>query len=160
MRRKNIIILVLVLALSLFATACTSKVEDKTPEEPAITDGDKVEDDAVEKDVVEEELVEESENNWPKDFMATVPELKGQIVTNDERSEDHIYIGYESLDYDTAVAYVEDLKAAGFTVNAFEKINDNLVKYKAFNKDNQLVKFFWTANGRAGVDLIIKDGVM
>lgn len=149
MRRKSIVILVLVLALSLFATACNSKVEDKAPEEPAITDSDKVED-----------VVEENESDWPKDFMATVPELKGQIVTNDERSEDHRYVGYEELDYDAAIAYVEDLKAAGFTVSAFEKINDSLIKYKAFNKDNQLVKFFWTANGRAGVDLIIKDGVM
>lgn len=146
MRRKSIVILVLVLALSLFATACTTKVEDKAPKEPAITDGD--------------EVVEESESDWPKDFMATAPELKGQIVIDDERSEDHRYIGYESLEYDAAVAYVEDLKAAGFTVHADEKINDSLVKYKAFNKDNQLVKFFWTANGRAGVDLIIKDGVM
>lgn len=149
MRRKSIVILVLVLALSLFVTACNSKVDDKAPEEPAITDGDKIEEDVV-----------ESESDWPKDFMETVPALKGQIVTNDERSEDHRYVGYESLEYDAAVAYVEDLKAAGFTVNAFEKINDSLVKYKAFNKDNQLVKFFWTANGRAGVDLIIKDGVM
>lgn len=150
MRRKSIVILVLVLALSLFATACTTKVEDKAPEDPAITDGDKVED----------EVVEESEIDWPKNFMETAPKLKGQIVTNDERSEDHRYVGYEELDYNAAVAYVEDLKAAGFTVSAFEKINDTLVKYKAFNKDNQLVKFFWTANGRAGVDLIIKDGVM
>lgn len=149
MRRKSIVILVLVLALSLFATACTTKVEDKTPEEPAITDGDKVEEDVV-----------ESESDWPKSFMPTVPELKGEIVLNEERSEDQRYVGYESLDYDTAVAYVEDLKAAGFTVSPDEKINDSLVKYKAFNNDLQLVKFFWTANGRAGVDLIIKDGVM
>ncbi len=150
MRRKSIVILVLVLALSLFATACTTKVEDKSPENPAITDGDKVED----------EVVEESESDWPKSFMETAPELKGNIVLNDERGENHRYVGYEELNYDSAVAYVEDLKAAGFTVNAFEKINDTLVKYKGFNKDNQLVKFFWTANGRAGVDLIIKDGVM
>lgn len=134
MRRKSIVILVLVLALSLFATACTSKVEDKAPE-----------------DVVE--------SDWPKDFMATAPELKGQIVTDDERSEDHRYIGYESLEYDAALAYVEDLKAAGFNVSPDEKIEDSLVKYKAFNNELQLVKFFWTANGRAGVDLIIKDGV-
>jgi hypothetical protein len=147
MRRKSIVILVLVLALSLFATACTSKVEDKAPEEPAITDGDKVEEDVVESD-------------WPKSFMPTVPELKGDIVLSEERSEDQRYIGYESLEYDAAVAYVEDLKEAGFTVNPDEKVSDGLVKYKAFNKDNQLVKFFWTANGRAGVDLIIKDGVM
>jgi hypothetical protein len=146
MRRKSIVILVLVLALSLFATACTSKVEDKAPEEPAITDGDKVEEEVVESD-------------WPKSFMPTVPELKGDIVLSEERSEDQRYIGYESLDYDAAVAYVEDLKAAGFTVNPDEKIEESLVKYKSFNNDLQLVKFFWTANGRAGVDLIIKDGV-
>ena len=148
MRRKSIVILVLVLALSLFATACTTKVEDKAPEEPAITDGDKVEEDVV-----------ESESDWPTSFMPTVPELKGAIVLNEERSEDQRYVGFESLDYDAAVAYVEDLKAAGFTVNPDEKIEDSLVKYKAFNNDLQLVKFFWTANGRAGVDLIIKDGV-
>lgn len=148
MRRKSIVILVLVLALSLFATACTTKVEDKAPEEPAITDGDKVEEDVV-----------ESDSDWPKSFMPTVPELKGDIVLSEERSEDQRYVGYESLDYDVAVAYVEDLKEAGFTVSPDEKINDSLVKYKAFNNDLQLVKFFWTANGRAGVDLIIKDGV-
>lgn len=153
MRRKNIIILALVLALSLFVTACTTKVEDKVPEGPAITDQDKVEDEVVEE-------VEESESDWPASFMATAPELKGNIVLNDERGEHHRYVGYEDLEYDAAVAYVEDLKAAGFTVHAFEKINENLVKYKGFNADNQLVKFFWTANGRAGVDLIIKDGVM
>lgn len=148
MRRKSIVILVLVLALSLFATACTTKVEDKAPEEPAITDGDKVEEDVV-----------ESDSDWPKSFMPTVPELKGDIVLSEERSEDQRYVGYESLDYDVALAYVEDLKAAGFTVSPDEKIEDSLVKYKAFNNDLQLVKFFWTANGRAGVDLIIKDGV-
>ncbi len=158
MRGKNIIILALILALSLFVTGCTTKVEDKTPEEPAITE-DKVED-KVEDEVVEEVIVEESESDWPSTFMSTVPELKGNIVLKDDRGEHHKYVGYESLDYDTAVAYVEDLKAAGFTVHAFEKINENLVKYKGFNADNQLVKFFWTANGRAGVDLIIKDGVM
>lgn len=151
MRRKSIVILVLVLALSLFATACTTKVEDKVPEEPAITDGDKVEE--------EDDVVEESESDWPSSFMSTVPELKGDIVLNDERGEHHRYVGYESLEYDAAVAYVEDLKAAGFTVNPDEKIEESLVKYKAFNNDLQLVKFFWTANGRAGVDLIIKDGV-
>ncbi len=147
MRRKSIVILVLVLALSLFATACTTKVEDKTPEGSAVTDGEKVED------------VVESESDWPASFMPTVPELKGDIVLNEERSEDQRYIGYESLDYDTAVAYVEDLKSAGFTVSPDEKIEDSLIKYKAFNNDLQLVKFFWAANGRAGVDLIIKDGV-
>lgn len=148
MRRKSIIILVLVLALSLFATACTTKVDDKTPEAPAVTDGDKV-----------EENVADSDSDWPASFMPTVPELKGDIVLSEERSEDQRYVGYESLDHDSAVAYVEDLKAAGFTVSPDEKIEESLVKYKAFNNDLQLVKFFWTANGRAGVDLIIKDGV-
>ena len=92
--------------------------------------------------------------------MSTVPELKGNIVLNDERGEFYRYVGYESLDYDAALAYVEELKQAGFTEYSSEKINDNLVKYKSFNEDRELVKFFWTANGRAGVDLIIKDGVL
>lgn len=159
MKRKSIIILALILALSLFATACTTKVEDKTPEEPAVTEGDKPEDEAN-KDTNKDDAPVESESDWPSSFMPTVPELKGDIVVNDERGEHHRYVGYESLDYDTAVAYVEDLKAAGYTFHAFEKINDSLVKYKAFNTDGELVKFYWTANGRAGVDLIIKDGVM
>ncbi len=159
MRIKNIIILALVLALSMFVTGCTTKVVDKAPEGPAVTEGDKVEDEVKDEEKVED-VAPETQSDWPASFMATAPELKGNIVLNDERGEHHKYVGYEELDYDSAVAYVEDLKAAGFTVHAFEKINDSLVKYKGFNNENQLVKFFWTANGRAGVDLIIKDGVM
>lgn len=155
MRRKSIVILVLVLALSLFVTACTTKVEEQIPEGADITNNDKVED-----EVKEEDVVVESHSDWPTSFMSTVPELKGNIVLNDERGEFHRYVGYESLDYDAALAYVEELKQAGFTEYSSEKINDNLVKYKSFNEDRELVKFFWTANGRAGVDLIIKDGVL
>lgn len=156
MRRKSIVILVLVLALSLFVTACTTKVEEQIPEGSDITNNDKVEDEVKEEEVV----VVESHSDWPTSFMSTVPELKGNIVLNDERGEFHRYVGYESLDYDAALAYVEELKQAGFTEYSSEKINDNLVKYKSFNEDRELVKFFWTANGRAGVDLIIKDGVL
>ena len=56
MRIKNIIILALVLALSMFVTGCTTKVVDKAPEGPAVTEGDKVEDE-VKDEVKDEEKV-------------------------------------------------------------------------------------------------------
>lgn len=183
MKRNLLIILMLVLAVSL--TACSTKSEDETPVTPDtenVEDMGDVEEDTPEEpqdqvDNNEESEVEDTEDiedandseeneentdsegafSWPNDFMPNVPEFQGKIFKFTEKQDDvHIYIGFEDVSHEEAVNYVDALKEAGFTKDSNGYSSNGTVNYKGLDKDNNFVKFHWSQNGYAGVDMIKK----
>lgn len=159
MRRKSLIILALVLAISVFATACASDSGEKTPEEPIVNGEDNSGDlqDNTEEDIEELKAEDITEDNWADSFMKNVPVLEGEVVSVDARDDSHVYVSFESVEYDEAVEYVEELKSAGFSYYTEEMVEEHIIKYNGTDTNNNIVKFHWAPNGRSGINLIRKD---
>lgn len=94
------------------------------------------------------------DQKWPADFMPNVPEFEGKIFKVKEKDENNMYVAYEDVSQEEAVAYVEDLKQAGYTNEADEYIASTVVNFKGYDENGDFAKFRWSENGYATVDMI------
>lgn len=178
MRRKLFIILAL--SLSVFLAACDGETQDNANDNPPVEENvdeqendteDNVEDDdketeetteeenadSQEENDSEEAVVDEESLSWPKDFMANVPEFDAKIFKVKEKDDNHLYVGFESVSNEEAIAYVAELKEAGFTKDSNEYISDTAVNFKGNDKSGNFIKFHWSQNEYAGLDMIIQE---
>lgn len=172
MKRK--LFMVSALAVSLLVAGCTSDNSDVVEEntapvenpveeaEEAVEEAKDEAEEALDQAEEAEEKVEEAEEAideatdqvWPASYMAHVPEFEGTIFKINEKDVNHMYVAFEEVDQEDAVEYVQTLKDAGFTVDADEYIASTVVNFKGNDKDGNFVKFRWSENGYATVDMV------
>lgn len=147
MKKKLMIIFSLVLALSVTACAKADEKEIDSGKEDTPVEKPQVEEEKDPSDMEDQDLEtspdSEISEDWPKDFMPKAPVLAGEILQVKEEGPNKRYIELKALEYDLATSYVDSIKEAGFTENANEEINSNIVKYKGMDSDKNLIVFIW-----------------
>lgn len=156
MKRKLMIMLTLVLALSV--TAC-SKDDDNVAEEdttPPVENTDKPEVDVDDEKEPEDtpEVTDGQAGDWPADFMPTAPVLDESPVVVKDEGPNKMFLEFRDMDYDEASSYVVSMKAAGFTENTNENLDENNINYKGMDAAKNLLIFHWDKSGIAKLEMI------
>ena len=177
MKRKLLIVLTLVLALSI--TACSNGDSDKplnegentpveTPETPPVEESETPEEEEEQAEEAEEEQEEAAEDeaketdepatetsgDWPEGFIANAPVLQGNIEVSKQEGPKKHFMKFNDVAKEDAEKYIEEVKAAGFTEDTYEHVAERTMKYKGLDKDRNLVRVFWHFSGDTEVILV------
>lgn len=152
-KNKIIILIILVLIVSVFATGCQNKDDGKLEvnAEENIAKEDIDVDEATDVDK-EDEAEDENETDytvtfdgeeWPTGSMDGIPEIPGNI-TSVFTNSDTRHIQMESVMKKDAEYLVEEVKSLGFTVELKESNSKSSIIFIGKHEDKRRVTFKWS----------------
>lgn len=96
-------------------------------------------------EIIEEDYEENYSDSmdWPKSSMDKIPELKANIVSI-STNQDSVYVGFENVNKDSIIKYIEKIKSLGFDINASEFTQKNSIIYSAMNDKDYSISISWS----------------
>lgn len=131
--------------------------EEEPAEEPEDTPEEKPEDELEEEPVevpVEDAEDEQVPADWPEEFMPNAPKLAGQTEVVKEEGPKKYFLKYKDISREDIEEYIEEVKAAGFTNEVDENINQSSIIYKGLDKDYNMIKVVWNQSEYTELTLV------
>ena len=90
---------------------------------------------------------------WPDGFIEGLSELEGKITGISSNGNNYKNIDFEYVEKEVVIAYIEELKELGFTVDASEDMSADYISYNSYNEKDECISLNWSGDGYGYIEL-------